>query len=73
VEQLLKLIGLIKKRSKNNAGYTEIDYSKEYKDVRKLDKLIELIERNTENMKDWPEWKREISLLETVNGPTIQT
>jgi len=70
----LKLIGLIKKRSKNNAGYTEIDYSEEYKDVRKLDKLIELIERNTENMKDWPEWKREISLLETViNDPTNQT
>lgn len=56
----MKLIGLIKKRSKNNAGYTEIDYSEEYKDVRKLDKLIELIERNTENMKDWPEWKREL-------------
>jgi len=43
-----------------------IDYSEEYKDVRKSGKLIELIEKNTENMKDWPEWKREINLLETV-------
>jgi len=38
--------------------------------VRKSDKSIELIEKNTENMKDWPEWKRKISLLETViNDP----
>ena len=43
-----------------------IGYSEEYKDVRNSDKLIELIEKNTENMKDWPEWKREINLLETV-------
>ena len=43
-----------------------IGYSEKYKDVRKSDKLIESIEKNTENMKDWPEWKREISLLETV-------
>ena len=43
-----------------------IGYSEEYKDVRKSDKLIESIEKNTENMKDWPEWKREINLLETV-------
>lgn len=48
-----------------------IGYSEEYKDVRNSDKLIELIEKNTENMKDWPEWKRKISLLETViNDPT---
>lgn len=42
--------------------------------MRKSDKLIELIEKNTENMKDWPEWKRKISLLETViNDPPHQT
>ena len=51
-----------------------IGYSEEYKDVRKSDKLVELIEKNTENMKDWPEWKCEIGLLETViNYPTNQT